>query len=680
MWSPGRTLDFNSCVRLGCMYWHENPPSESAGDSPGQLSVCPGRESELPQLTGGCELRTARPFSSVDVTALCCSHSRCNGIGHLTRCDGIGGSRWVLGQVFGFGGVELDVGCLELRRGGQRVEVQPKVMRLLVHLVVNRHRVVSTEELQSTLWPEVSVGAGSLKRAILGARQVLGEQGDSPSSIRTLRGLGYQFVSPVEVRASGPSLHVPVAEPGRSAFFGREYVMELLSTCISEVMRGESRSVFLTGVPGVGKSRTLEELSTLASSAGMDVWLGRCSNLEGAPAFWPFIQLLRAAVRERGARDIRALMEDGAADLAAVMPELRQVLTNLPIAEDASHATRFRLFDSFAMFLGRAARQRPLLIAIDDLHHADPATLQLLTFVLRSVERVPLLISATSRLDPSAPDALVSGLLREPSVHCVELSGLTRAALEQCVAHMLGRALPPSALDALHERTAGNPLFVRQLIERQRAAESDDFSELHLSSGLQAAIERHLESVSVRCRRALQLAAVLGREFSSALLARVTSEPIEALWRDLAEAASSQLIEPTGDELGRFRFTHSLIQEALYRQMPHDERSRLHGAVGRAIEAHGIGDNHVLLSEVTHHFVHAAPAHDGGRALGYCMRAGEIAQGPARVRRSRRAFRACASAQRVCSSGPASPHDAAVPQGRGARAYLRACRRTRGAV
>jgi DNA-binding winged helix-turn-helix (wHTH) protein len=91
----------------------------------------------------------------------------------------------------------LDQARFQLRRGDAVVAVQPKVLRMLLHLAANRERAVGVEELLRVLWPGEYVGRGSIKRAIIGARRALGEAGDAQRTIRTVRGFGYQFARTV---------------------------------------------------------------------------------------------------------------------------------------------------------------------------------------------------------------------------------------------------------------------------------------------------------------------------------------------------------------------------------------------------------------------------------------------------------------------------------------------------
>src|SRR5689334_1054961 len=180
-----------------------------------------------------------------------------------------------------FGEYELDDARFELRMGARRVEVQPKVLRLLLHLVANRARAVATEELLSVLWPNETVTAASVKRAVRGARRALGDSGDSQESIRTVRGLGYQFVLSAHHRddtrmgdAPSASMVAPRAPSPDGAFVGREGVMSVLASSLRDALAGRGRAVLLVGEPGIGKTRTLHELAQRAAASDADIWLG----------------------------------------------------------------------------------------------------------------------------------------------------------------------------------------------------------------------------------------------------------------------------------------------------------------------------------------------------------------------------------------------------------------------
>ena len=156
--------------------------------------------------------------------------------------------------------------------------------------------------------------------------------------------------------------------------------------------------MLLAGEPGIGKTRLAEELAAVAAARGVLVLWGRCWEGEGAPAFWPWVQVVRGYVQVQ-AGDPAALRHDlgaGAADIAQLAPAVRERLPDLPAPPPVEpEAARFRLFDSLAGFLRAATARRPLLLILDDLHWADAPSLALLRFVSRELEQAgPLVVGS----------------------------------------------------------------------------------------------------------------------------------------------------------------------------------------------------------------------------------------------------------------------------------------------
>ncbi|MET0341442.1 MAG: winged helix-turn-helix domain-containing protein, partial [Polyangiales bacterium] len=198
---------------------------------------------------------------------------------------------------FVFGEFELDPERCELRRQGQRVAVQPKILKLLLHLVMHRHRCVSNDELLAVIWPNEKVSAASITSAMRGVRRALGDAGTSQAIVRTVRGHGYQFAGEVAETATPPERE-PRAPRLDAAFVGRAGVLEVLDEAIAQLCAGRASAMLLIGEAGIGKTRTLTELSERAQRAGARVWFARCLEGDGAPPFWPLAQLVREAAQD----------------------------------------------------------------------------------------------------------------------------------------------------------------------------------------------------------------------------------------------------------------------------------------------------------------------------------------------------------------------------------------------
>jgi DNA-binding SARP family transcriptional activator len=169
------------------------------------------------------------------------------------------------------------------------------------------------------------------------------------------------------VLAQDPGLHLaaeePAAETPRSAFVGRERELAELVAGLDDVFAGRGRVFLLGGEPGIGKSRLAEELIGQARARGARVLVGRCWEAGGAPAYWPWLQSLRAYVRESDMAALRSQLGAGAADLAPIVPELGQHFPDLPEPPSPeSEGARFRLFEAASALLLIATRDRPVVL------------------------------------------------------------------------------------------------------------------------------------------------------------------------------------------------------------------------------------------------------------------------------------------------------------------------------
>ena len=171
---------------------------------------------------------------------------------------------------------------------------------------------------------------------------------------------------------------------------GRERELAELVAGLDDALAGRGRLFLLAGEPGIGKSRLADELIGQARARGARVLVGRCWEAGGAPAYWPWVQALRAYVRDAEPEALRAQLGAGAADLAQLLPELRELFpTCRSRRRSESEGARFRLFDAASAFLRSAAQARPLVLVLDDMHAADEPSLLLLRFVAREIGRQP---------------------------------------------------------------------------------------------------------------------------------------------------------------------------------------------------------------------------------------------------------------------------------------------------
>ena len=222
---------------------------------------------------------------------------------------------------------ELDDARFELRRSGEPVDLEPKALRLLLFLVQERERTCTKDDILAELWPDTAVSDDSLFSVLKKARRAVGDDAASQEIIQTVRGRGYRFVAPVEERDESAT---PTAATTGVPFVGRDEMLAELGEAVDGMMAGNGRLILLEGEAGVGKTRMAKELATLARVRGVEVHEAWSWQGGGAPAFWLWVQTLRSFVKDREADVLRACLGAGAADIAQVVPELRDTLSDLP--------------------------------------------------------------------------------------------------------------------------------------------------------------------------------------------------------------------------------------------------------------------------------------------------------------------------------------------------------------
>jgi eukaryotic-like serine/threonine-protein kinase len=172
-----------------------------------------------------------------------------------------------------------------------------------------------------------------------------------------------------------------------------------LKAALEDALSSRGQLLMLVGEPGIGKTRTCQEFAEYARQRGAPALWGCCYEEQGMPPYWPWVQAIRSYVRERDAEALRAEMGAGAADIAEIVPEVKERLPDLrPAPEvDNPEQARFRLFDSITTFLKNAAQNQPLVLILDNLHGADKPSLLLLEFLAHELASSHLLIIGTYR-------------------------------------------------------------------------------------------------------------------------------------------------------------------------------------------------------------------------------------------------------------------------------------------
>ena len=445
------------------------------------------------------------------------------------------------------------------------------------------------------------------------------------------------------VLAQDPVLHLPpeghaaaaesAVESRHSVFVGRDRELAELVGGLDDALAGRGRLFLLPGEPGIGKSRLAEELIARARRRGALVFVGRCWEAGGAPAYWPWVQSLRPYLRDTDAQSLRSQLGEGAADVARLLPELRELLADLPPASPLeSEASRFRLFDSMTAFLKGVAAARPLVLVLDDLHAADEPSLLLLQFVARELGQTRLLIVAAYRdIDPTLADPLtttLTELAREPVTQTLALAGLGEPEVTRFIELAVPGASGAQLGPAVHAETEGNPLFVGEIVRllaAERLLDEPPTTPLAIPQSVREVIGRRLRHLSDECNRLLGVASVLGREFDLDVLAGVSGLEAHPILELLDQAMEARIVGEVPGVIGRMRFAHALIRDAAYHGLTRSRRLQLHREVGETLEALVSPDIDQPVAELAHHFFASAAAGDGQKAVHYARRAGERA-------------------------------------------------------
>src|SRR5262249_27385302 len=267
--------------------------------------------------------------------------------------------------------------------------------------------------------------------------------------VRERGGRGDQMsdISPRRAEHSRIVSRLPVSPGVRDLFVGREAELGRLVHALDRAIGGEGRLVLLVGEPGIGKTRIARELAFRAAALGVAVRWGRCQETEGAPPYWPWVQVLRAHERIRPQADA-ADPADGA--LAALLAD-HAPQSAVAFRAESAHA-RFQLFETIAGALRRLCAEAPLLVLLDDLHWADATSLLLLRFMATELADARLLVLGTYRnveMRRGAGAEMVPELARLGER--IVLGGLAETDVARLLAARAGRVLPDDVVTTVHQ-------------------------------------------------------------------------------------------------------------------------------------------------------------------------------------------------------------------------------------
>ena len=420
----------------------------------------------------------------------------------------------------------------------------------------------------------------------------------------------------------------PLIDGPRGVFVGRQRELRELGAGLDDALAGRGGLFLLIGEPGIGKTRLADEFCVHAEAQGTLTFWGRCWEGGGAPAYWPWVQVVRSYLRQREPGALSQELGAGAAHIAQIVPELRELIPDPPPAPNLEpERLRFLLFEAMSALLRGVAS--PVVIVLDDVHAADRASLLLLRFLASELRSSRLLVLASYRDAEARHDPENGALLDELGRHgrSIPLRGLNEVEVFGMLAEIGGRTPDRALARSIYQVTNGNPFFVDELVRLLHAEErlGETFAPgepLGIPNGVEGAIRRRLAALSPAANHVLTVAAVIGRDFDARVVERTTQLPAEEVLGAVDEAIAAQLVVEAWRAVRRYSFRHALVRETLYHALPAGRRAHLHRDVAEAFEQIHDDDLDGHVAELAHHYFEAAVVGGAGKALEFAERAG----------------------------------------------------------
>jgi DNA-binding SARP family transcriptional activator len=365
---------------------------------------------------------------------------------------------------------------------------------------------------------------------------------------------------------------------GEADFVGRDVEVARLAEAWTRAAGGGCRLLLLTGEAGIGKTRLADQVVRLAGATGGLVARAGCHRVQRSLSLQPVAEALTRLVGGLPAATVRQAAGDQARGLAALLPEMSPTLGGPPVAWSFGETYQRRCFDAVAGFLRRLSAIRPVLLILDDLHDADPATVQLLHYLARQAGDGRLLMVATLRAEASeAVLATLTGVADQ-----CELGPLGPAAITRLAA----AAGQLEQVAQVERQTRGHTLLVVEMLRGLAAGE------VGTAEAVRAAVIERVRRAGAQAEQLLRAAAVLGAMFTPASVAALLDIGAPEAARRCEHLLSTRLIIQAGYG---YEFANHLIRQVIYEATPMPTRSAYHGAVAHLATGHPRAGAHATL-------------------------------------------------------------------------------------
>ena len=367
---------------------------------------------------------------------------------------------------------------------------------------------------------------------------------------------------------------------------GRQEELRRFDDALDALASGAAGAAEVVGAAGIGKSRLLAEVAARADARGHIVLRGAAADLERDIAFWVFLDALDEYVESVEPRRLSNLSEEVATELARVFPSLADLRRADAVGLQGE---RYRMTRAVRELLELLAATKPLVLILDDVHWADPASIDLIGGLLRRPPSAAVLLVMAARPHQGPPRlaSVLERALRERTLTRIALDPLT----SEEAAAMLGRSHPDQVTAALFEESGGNPFYLEQLARSPELAGLAGVPQvpvegIHVPPLVLGALTEELALLSPRTRRTLEGASVAGDPFEPELAAAAADASEHEAMKAIDELLARDIIRAT-EVPRRFRFRHPIVRRAVYETAPRGWRIEAHERAAEALEARG---------------------------------------------------------------------------------------------
>ena len=427
---------------------------------------------------------------------------------------------------------------------------------------------------------------------------------------------------------------------GEIPLIGRTEELDLLLRRWEQAQAGEGRVVLLSGEAGVGKSRLVDALEQKIRGTPHAIIRWLCSPLFQDTPLYPVIRQIERTARVQrddtspvkldklriwlASEDRLETEVEADVDIIAFLLSISRTGAEDVFGSLAPQRRKEMIFGAILRRLECEARETPLLVKLEDIHWADPTTVELLSFVIERMDRLPIMLVTTKR-----PDVQPSWTGR-PQVTVQFLPAFNQREGMSLIQEVVGgRVLPKNVIDRILVHADGVPLFIEELtkavLERGLSLEQDrDFSPFEplspdaVPTSLQASLMARLDAVPA-AKEVAQIGSVIGREFSFEFIQALSGIATTRLEQTLGELVQSGLLHARGGPPNStYTFKHALVQDAAYASLVRDERRKLHLAVAETLEKDSMGPTATEPELLARHFADAGAP---DRAIDYYLKA-----------------------------------------------------------